>query len=647
MGSTPGAGRAGLAVAAVAALGASFLLGVVVAGGAGPTVAPPPGIGPSGPPVGTSPPLRLAHAALTAPGSCEALLASYVGRGVERVGPYGWDFPVYAAMEGGAVAEDGLAQGSAAAPGSRVVEQRSSETGTNVQETGVDEPDVVKTDGALLARVHDGELLLLDVSGRVPVELGDTDLPAAVPSPELLLAGDTVVVTGSAAETTGERETRVLTYDVSDPAAPLLVDHRGYDAGLVRAVQHDDVVRLVLGSGLPELDFVEPRFWRDEEEAREANRAIVERSEVTDWLPTVTTYDGGGRATGTSPLLDCGQVTVPRDTAALGTMSVVGFEADEPEEATVIGVATDTRLAYFSADRLYLATSDASTWGCCVDVRPMPPVDGPWPQPPTGEVGRSRIHAFSLEDDSATYVASGVVDGVIVDRWSMDEHDGVLRLALGPSAETGDFSSVVTLREDGDDLEELGRVDGLGVGEDITSVRWFDGLAIVVTFRQVDPLYPVDLRDPAEPRLLGELKIPGFSDYLHPISGQRLIGMGQDASLRGMLRGAQAALFDVSDLTEPRQTDLVRYGKGSTAAAGADPRQFTWLPEQETALTVVSRGWEGTTGWVSVLEVSGDSLSHRMVEVEHGSDVGEVRLVPLPDGRVVLVTADDVAFFEP
>ena len=100
----------------------------------------------------------------------------------------------------------------------------------------------------------------------------------------------------------------------------------------------------------------------------------------------------------------------------------------------------------------------------------------------------------------------------------MDEHDGVLRLAVGPSAETGNFNSVVTLREDGDDLEEVGRVDGLGVGEDIKAVRWFDGLAIVVTFRQVDPLYPVDLTDPDDPRLLGELKIPGFSEYLHPIS---------------------------------------------------------------------------------------------------------------------------------
>ena len=72
-----------------------------------------------------------------------------------------------------------------------------------------------------------------------------------------------------------------------------------------------------------------------------------------------------------------------------------------------------------------------------------------------------------------------------------------------------------------------------------------------------------------------------------------------------MLRGAQAALFDVSDLTQPRRTDVVRYRSASVAAAAADPRQFTWLPDSETALTVISEGWEGRTGWVSVLSVDG------------------------------------------
>ena len=121
--------------------------------------------------------------------------------------------------------------------------------------------------------------------------------------------------------------------------------------------------------------------------------------------------------------------------------------------------------------------------------------------------------------------------------------------------------------------------------------------------------------------------------------------MGQDATLDGVTRGAQAALYDVTDLTEPRQLDVVRYAKNTQAGAGTDPRQFTWLPEQRVVLTVVAQGWSGTTGWVSVLSLDDGSMTNRMVKVEHGSDVARVRLVPLASGTVALVTGEDVTFF--
>ena len=627
-------------MAGVTGVAAVFLTGFVVGGGGATTVTPPIGTNPTRSPGDF--PISLVNADLTLPGDCDALLESYVDRGRERVGPYGWDNPMMAWAEGGEVMMQSDAAGSATVDrGAAVAEQGNSATGTNVQEAGVDEPDVVKTDGEILVRTRDGDLEVHDVSGRKPVELADVDLPSVTGTPELLLAGDTVAVVSSGGDQWDRSSTtRLTTYDVSDPASPRLVDDRSFDTGLVRAVQHDDTVRLVLSTPMPDLDFVQPKWWRDTDDALERNREVVARSSIEDWLPTVTTYDADGDETGTEQLLACDQVTVPsEESAALGTMAVVGFDADDPADADVLGVATDTRLAYVSPTRMYLATSAFSAWGgCCWG----PDMGAPDIQ---ADQGRSRIYGFELDGTTATYTASGAVDGVIADRWAMDEYDGVLRVAVGQSHQTGNFNSVVTLREDGADLEEIGRVDKLGVNEDIKSVRWFDGLAIVVTFRQIDPLYAIDLTDPDAPTLLGELKIPGFSEYLHPISGQRLIGMGQDATNRGSLLGAQAALFDVSDLTDPRRTDLVGYSRGSVAAAATDPRQFTWLPGQDIALTVVSRGWEGRTGWVSVLTVEDDRLQNRMVEVEYGTDVDAVRLVPLPDGRVVLMTGDDVSFF--
>ena len=295
---------------------------------------------------------------------------------------------------------------------------------------------------------------------------------------------------------------------------------------------------------------------------------------LSDWLPTSTaTRSSTAR---TSPIPDDEEI-------ALGTTTVLAFDPASPTTRTSTAVATDSDTSYFSTDRFYLAAGGPQWgfWGDCIDCR-IGACRHP-AAPPRSSPSRST-------GPTPTYVASGEVEGTIADRWSMDAVGDSLRVAVGPSSETGNFNSVLTLREDGSDLVEAGRVDDLGIDEQIKSVRWFDDLAIVVTFRQTDPLYAIDLSDPADPRLVGELKIPGFSEYLHPLGEHRLIGMGQDATLSGMTRGAQAALFDVTDLTNPRQLDVVRYGKNSQAGAGVDPRQFTWLPEQRVALTVVSAG---------------------------------------------------------
>ncbi|HEV2796787.1 MAG TPA: beta-propeller domain-containing protein, partial [Nocardioides sp.] len=510
----------------------------------------------------------------------------------------------------------------------------SNESGTNVQELGVDESDVVKVAGPLLLRMRDGELLAYDVSGDEPSLLSTTRIDDARgngvvgdPGGELLLVGGRAVVLGTSQD---GLETTITTIDLADPTSPSIVDAITIRGRASAARLHGDVVRVVLNNPLPELDFSYPDGTFGQIRSRLRNRSLVRATTLSDWLPTV---DG-------EPRVDCDDVAVPDDDeVALGTTTVVAFDPASPTDRTTTAVATDSDTAYFSSDRFYLAAG-APGWGMWNDC-----IDCGRAFPGGTQTGTTPLYAFALDGTDTTYVASGEVEGTIADRWSMDAVDGSLRVAVGPSSETGNFNSVLALREDGSDLVEVGRVDDLGVDEQIKSVRWFDDLAIVVTFRQTDPLYAIDLTDPAAPRLLGELKIPGFSEYLHPLGDSRLIGMGQDATLDGMTRGAQAALFDVTDLTNPRQIDVVRYDRQSYAGAANDPRQFTWLPEQRVALTVVSQGWSGTTGWVSVLSLDDGSMTNRMVEVEHGSDVAQVRLVPLSSGKVALVTGEDVSFF--
>jgi len=589
--------------------------------------------GATDPPVAEPGPFRLANASLELAPDCDSLLDSYVDRGLDLVTAYGWGGGGIVMFDAQSSDAAGSAERSTAtAPAPTTTRSTSNETGTNVQEAGVDEPDVVKVAGDRLFRIKDNVLTTYDVAGDEPRQLSSLQLPD-LRNGEILVSGDRVIVLGDLGgshETTGAR---IVVIDASQPGTPQIVDETDYTATISAARLHGDVVRVVLDNGLPMLDFRYPDGRFGEESALDHNRELVRGTTLADWLPTVAG----------EPAVACDDVALPTMETALGTTTVVTFEPAVVEPTTT-AVATTATTSYFSPDRFYLATSATQFgwWGGpTIDC-----FDRCVPSGPIGIDGSTELFAFALDGTDTTYVASGTVEGQIKDRWSMDYAAGALRVALGATNETGNFNSVVTMRETDATLSEIGRVDKLGIDEEIKSVRWFDTLAIVVTFRQTDPLYAIDLTDPDEPELMGELKIPGFSEYLHPLGGRRLIGVGQDASLSGMTRGAQAALFDVTDLTDPQQLDVVKYPRHSQAGAGLDPRQFTWLPDRRTALTVVSQGWKGRTGWVSVLTLEGGTMSNRLVEVEYGDEVAEVRLVPLADGRVVLVTGDAVSFFD-
>ena len=186
---------------------------------------------------------------------------------------------------------------------------------------------------------------------------------------------------------------------------------------------------------------------------------------------------------------------------------------------------------------------------------------------------------------------------------------------------------MVVLDEHAGKLEQVGALHGLGIGEQIQSVRWFDDLAIVVTFRQTDPLYTVDLSDPTRPRRLGALELPGFSSYLHPLGDSLLLGLGSDGTDR-----AKAAVFDIADSTHARQVGTVSFGPNSWLAAAEDPHAFTWLPAQHAAITGVQHG--SHTSMVLLRVAADGSVSAHGLGSVGGWDS---RALPLGDGRVALV----------
>lgn len=556
--------------------------------------------------------------------SCDQLLESYRDRALGIVTPWGW--------QRGDVAYDTGRLEDLSSP--RAAEsqrsQISSDTGTNVQETGVDEPDTVKTDGKLVVRLRGRDLVVYDASGSTMVKKSSISLPR-LEDGEILLTGSTVVAIGTDAtsprdQLTGMRRgSRVITLSLAQPSEPKIVSTVTYESRVVSARQHGATVRLVLAAGLPDLDFIQPRGKVTDRQALIANRRAVEESTIEDWLPA---YNSGAVS---QKLLDCTNVAVPPDSAGLDTVSVVGFTANAPTAPHAIGLAAATTIAYESADHLYLADGPMA-WGCrtCMledRVRPgFAPQAG----------GTTHLYDFELDGIDAIHVASGEVEGTIADRWSLDEADDVLRVAVGPSSETGNFTSVVTFRREGKQLAEIGRLDGLGRDEDLKGVRWFDDLAVLVTYREVDPLFTIDLANPDKPRLVGKLKIPGYSDYLHPLSDREVLGIGHDG-----VSGAQIALFDTSDLAHVSRTAVETF-PGAEAVATWEPRAFTWLPGRDTALTVLQKDRQVQ---VVALKVTRGHLSSTRANVEYGDDAGQVRTLGLPDGRVVLVTGEDVRFF--
>jgi uncharacterized secreted protein with C-terminal beta-propeller domain len=616
-------------------------------------------------------------------GSCSDLLDWYVGHSVDEVGPYGWGGPaVYGGMpiDGGVVLQDGIAAdksvaGAApeAAAGSTDT-RASSATGTNTQEADVDEPDVAKTDGRRVVRLVDQRTVVVDdVTGAEPVELGRVSLPVDAYGGELLLAGDHVVVTQSNAAWRGPMPyegdvapglldgktmapangTRVLDIDISDPALPRIVHDDTYSGTEVSARLYGDTIRLVTSTERPQLPWVMPdrpgAGRLSAAEATRRNRALVRATTIEDWLPSVV--DNTASAT-RKTLVGCSDVYHPEQWSGAGTTTVTTYDVKDPAARSSVAVTADGQVVYSSADRLYVTSTRVdppSTWR-----RMYGAVTGGGMIPSRPRDVRTEVHAFALDGTSTRYVGSGHVDGTVRDRWSLDEHGGLLRVAWtrdgsrvirDSNGEVRDATrnGITILSERDGALVPTGTIGDLGINENIQSVRWFDDVAVLVTFRQMDPLYTIDLTDPAHPREIGQLKIPGYSGYLHPIGDHLLLGLGVDATDLGRNLGAQAAVFDITDLAAPRRVSQQEFGLETSLAALDDPRGFTWLPDRRTGLTSV-QSWMTDHSRLVALKVSTDgALEARDLATDIGYDA---RTLPLADGRVAVVDDQGVRLLD-
>ncbi|MEX0846195.1 MAG: beta-propeller domain-containing protein [Ilumatobacteraceae bacterium] len=474
---------------------------------------------------------------------------------------------------------DGAAAPAAAADrNSSMLESGGSGTSysaTNTQEAGVDEGDVVETDGTHLFVAGPDGVRIVDVERAGVVE----SLVVPEGSHQLLLDGVRLLVVTQ--PYSGAQDTVASLFDVTDVDAPVLVRRTHLEGRITATRAVDGIARLVLTSSLADrLPFVRPdTFGLDEDLALAANREVVTSSPIGEWLPRSFDEAADGSFGPMRAALDCSTVAAPVEDAGLGISWIASIDMRGDGAATgAAGVVSNGETVYASADHLYIATQP---WNW---MR----YDGATPTPPP-----TIIHQFALSDDGgATYVASGKVEGRLVNQFAMSELDGDLRVAVTVDDWTGgspSVSSVHVLRPDGTDLAEIGAIGGLGKTEQIYAVRFIGTQAYVVTFRQTDPLYVIDLADPTAPVLTGELKIPGYSAYLHPVGDGLLLGVGQRADDNGRVQGTQLSLFDVRDPALPQQLSTLMIGGSSDAEW--DHHAFMFWPEDGTIAIPTSPMW--------------------------------------------------------
>jgi hypothetical protein len=528
-----------------------------------------------------------AAGALQPLGGCDALLAWYVDHAVDLVGPYGlpgpWGPIVFAedmARNVGGVPAESATTTAPAADGSF--------TGTNVQVEGVDEADLVKTDGTRIFTLVDGVLRVSMVAQDGVRHAGSIRFEDGTWYSDMLLRGDTVVLVGGAwgpavpasadriaPIPTGSPTILVAQVDVSDPDRPEVVRTLQADGSYVGARLVDGALRLALTSGPVGFEWATPEGsgLRAEREAIEKNQAIIRRSTIDNWLPFHVLADHRSDTESEGLLVDCETVLAPLTFSGLDTLSVLSIDLDDGiGEWAGAGVAASGQTIYATADHLYVATQPWTEWWGFTEDEARD----------AARSQRTQIHFFDTSDPGApVYVASGSVPGFLLNQFSMDEHEGHLRVASTTAPDgwwwTEESESLVTvLRRVGANLVEVGQVDGLGPGERIFAVRFMGDLGYVVTFRQTDPLYTLDLADPTAPEAVGELKILGYSAYLHPAGDGRLLGLGQDADEEGRTKGTQLSLFDVTDPADPARLDQVGMEDAWSQAEG-DHHAFTFL----------------------------------------------------------------------
>lgn len=414
-----------------------------------------------------------------------------------------------------AAMDSGSAQNAAAYTGADST-GTSGYSDTNVREESVGEADVVKTDGSRLYVMSGNRVEIVDIASEEMEEIAAVTVDPDSYIRELYVEGSRMAVFYTQSKFTQEDGIEVRSrefactdvYDISDPSAPVKLNTFS-QSGVYNTMRVKDGYAYVISSFYP--DTASPR------------------SDVGAYVPSV---QGG--------TLEADRIFMPEQEMGSEYTVITAFSLADPQEQT------DSKAVFGSAGLCYVSSENIYVTETCYD---------------TDDTGMSRtaVRKVAYHDGQLEGAAQAKVDGMLKDSFCIDESNGYLRLVTtitsdngvmpisGDSSAAEPDSSNALYVLDGE-LQVTGEIRDLAPGETVYSARFMGDTGYFVTFRQVDPLFSVDLSDPASPQIIGELKIPGFSEYLHPYGEGLLLGIGMDVDEEGVTtEGVKLSMFDISD----------------------------------------------------------------------------------------------------
>jgi len=490
---------------------------------------------------------------------------------------------------------------------------------TNVQEAGVDEPDMMKTDGEFIYLLDDGALKIVR-SWPAEDSAQLSEIPVEAYSQDMFLHGDRILVYSTDWVSRDDRWLPITTVDyidVSERSAPERIDRKRIDGEFVSARRIGSDVYTVTKqtpahptslegimydawkASYTELTWDSPASVRKMaiDKLRDTLRPHIQQAfdemPVEDILPAIT-HENGDR----EPMMGCTDILHSKEISEPGFTTIAHIDMGEDRlkvSGDATGIVAGSTTIYASTNNLYVAQSSYSWWDGFSEIERV-----------------TRLHRFGLEKDETQYAGSGQVDGYLHNQFSMSEHEGLLRVATtfddwGWGTTTDDRRSgnnIFVLDAENPQMPVIGELTGLAPGERIYATRFQADRAFMVTFVQVDPLFTIDLAQPTAPKAVGELKIPGYSAYLHPIGDDHVLGVGMNGDWDGFIEGVAISLFDVSDFAAPEQQDQITLECDYSWSEALWNHHAIMVHNNTVAIPAYGYNWDGDHGDTSGLLVA-------------------------------------------